>query len=71
VRDLDTLGERLGEILDRIASVKGAKGRRFRQRAVAGGGNCMTARAIGLGKGAPALDLRRLSFGCSRYEETT
>ena len=42
VRGPDTLGERLHELLDRIAEVKHAEWRRDPQRAFSGRANCMT-----------------------------
>ena len=71
MRSHDSLGERLREILDRIAEVECAEWRCNPQRAFSNMANRMTRCAMGPGERASALNPRLLGLACGRYEERT
>src|SRR5476651_1100316 len=62
MRRHDALGERLREILDRIAQMKREKERRSRNRALPGGADRMAGSTIGLGEFQSIADSRLLGL---------
>jgi hypothetical protein len=71
VRGDDSLGERLREILNRIAEVERAEWRCNPQRAFSNMANRMTSCAMSPGEHASALNPRLLSLAYGRYKEST